>query len=146
MSTGTKKTLEEVAQILERAVLADQSINIGGNVVNSMVGQTLTNCTNMIQQQAPGERKEHLEALSTDVKKLIELLPKDKTDEAPKIVKNLDLLVKEATNEKPDRKWYSLSAEGLLEAAKWVKDFTGKIGGSIQNLGKSIWPDFHLPT
>jgi hypothetical protein len=79
-------------------------------------------------------------------KKLIELLPKDKTDEAPKIVKNLDLLVKEATNEKPDRKWYSLSAEGLLEAAKWVKDFTGKIGGSIQNLGKSIWPDFHLPT
>lgn len=36
----------------------NQSIHIGGNVTNAQVDQTLTNCTNMIQQQAPGERKD----------------------------------------------------------------------------------------
>ena len=34
-----------------------------GNVINSQVGQTLTNSTNLIQQQAPGERKKVLEQL-----------------------------------------------------------------------------------
>jgi hypothetical protein len=33
----------------------------------------------------------------------------------------------------------------LLEASKYVKDFTGNIAGTIKNLGKSIWPDFLLP-
>jgi hypothetical protein len=55
------------------------------------------------------------------------------------------MLVKQATSEKPNRKWYSLSAEGLLDAATWVKDFTGNIGGTILNLGKLLWPDFRLP-
>ena len=143
--TETKKTLRDVAEILERAVLADRSINIGGNVINSIVGQTLTNCTNMVQQQAPGERKDLLEKLTLDVKTLIERLPKAKTDEAPQIVENLEMIVKQATSEKPNRKWYALSAEGLLEAAKWVRDFSADIGGTIQNLGKSIWPNFELP-
>ena len=121
------------------------SINIGGSVINSQVGQTLTNCTNMVQQQAPGERKDLLEKLTLDVKALIERLPKGKTDEAPQIVENLEMIVKQATSEKPKREWYSLSAKGLLEAAKWVKDFSVVIGGTIQNLGKSIWPNYELP-
>jgi len=33
----------------------------------------------------------------------------------------------------------------LIEAAKFVRDFTGDIAGTITNLGKSIWPDFMLP-
>jgi hypothetical protein len=38
-----------------------------------------------------------------------------------------------------------VSAEGLLEASKWVKDFAGNIAGTIATLGKFIWPDFLLP-
>lgn len=61
-------------------------------------------------------------------------------------VKNYDALVKEATSSSPDRKWYSVSAEGLLEASKWVKDFTGNIVGILINLGKKMWgADFKLP-
>jgi hypothetical protein len=145
MTTETKKTLQDVARILERSIMDDHSINIGGNVVNSQVGQTLTNCTNRILQQEPGERKKLLEALDREVRDLIARLPAEKTDEAPQIVENLEMLVKQATSEKPNPKWYGVSAEGLLEAATWVQDFTGKIGGTLLNLGKAIWPDFKLP-
>ena len=36
MTTSTKKTLQDVAEILQRSVMADRSINIGGNVVQSI--------------------------------------------------------------------------------------------------------------
>ncbi len=121
------------------------STNIGGSVINSQVGQTLTNCTNMVQQQAPGERKSLLEALNREVQQLLSSLPEDKKDEAPQVAENLEMLVKQATSEKPNRKWYSVSAEGLLDAATWAKDFSSKIGGTVLKLGKLLWGDFQLP-
>ena len=53
--------------------------------------------------------------------------------------------MKAATSAKPKRAWYSVSTGGLLEAAKFVEDFSGNIAGAIKNLGKSLWPDFLLP-
>jgi hypothetical protein len=44
----------------------------------------------------------------------------------------------------PDRTWYSVSSKGLLEAAKFVKDFSSEIGGTLKNLGNSFWQDFKL--
>ena len=120
----------------------DHSIHIGGNVTNAQVGQTLTNCTNMIQQQAPGERKDLLEELGKQVQQLLKALPAEKQEEA---AGNLELAVKAATSAKPNRAWYSVSTEGLVEAAKFVEDFSGNIAGTIKNLGKSLWPDFLLP-
>lgn len=122
----------------------DHSIKIGGNVVNSQVGGTLNNCTNMVQQQSPGTRKNLLEGLTADVRRLIESLPEQRQKEAPKLAKKLETLVEQASSSEPDREWYSLSAKGLLEASKWVKDFSGNIGGSLLNLGKLFWPDFQL--
>jgi len=123
----------------------DHSINIGGDVINAQVGQTLINCTNMVQQQAPGKKKDLLEQLQKEVDELIKRLPADKRAEAPQVAENLEAAIKQATKEKPDRKWYSVSAEGLLEAATWVKDFSGNLGGTLGNLGKLLWPDFELP-
>lgn len=54
--------------------------------------------------------------------------------------------MKGATAATPNRRWYSVSAEGLLEAAKYAKEFTGEIAGTIGQLGKLIWPDFSLPS
>ena len=123
----------------------DHSINIGGDVISSQVGQTLTNCNNIVEQQVPGPRKQLLEALNRDVRELIANLPEEKQEEAPQIADNLEMLVKQATGNKPNRKWYSVSAEGLLEASKWVKEFSGNIGATVLNLGKMLWPDFQLP-
>ena len=78
------------------------------------------------------------------MKQLLASLPEDKKDEAPQVAENLEMLVKQATSEKPNRKWYSVAAGGLLDAATWVKDFSGKIGGSVLNLGKLLWPDFKV--
>ncbi|MEC5213847.1 hypothetical protein RCH06_002402, partial [Polaromonas sp. CG_9.5] len=110
------------------------SIHIGGNVTNSQVGQTLTNCTNMVQQQAPGERKDLLEALQKQVAQIIAALPEDKKDKAAEVADNLEVVVKEVTSAKPRRKWYSLGAAGLLEAASYVKDFGGNITEVLKNL------------
>jgi hypothetical protein len=112
---------------------------------DEQVGQTLTNCVNMIGKQPLGKQRAWLEELQRDVKKLIDSLPADKKDEAPEVAKNLERLVEEATSAKPNRRWYSVSAVGLLEASKYVKDFTGNIAGTLKNLGKAIWPDFLLP-
>jgi hypothetical protein len=120
----------------------DHGISISGIVINSQVGQTLTNCTNMIQKQSPGERKSFLEDLQKKTQRIIKALPAEKRDEA---AGNLELAVKAATSTTPNRAWYSVSAAGLLEAAKFVKDLSGEIGETLVNLGKSLWPDFQLP-
>ncbi len=125
----------------DKSMNDDISINIHGDNYGQ-AGQTLTNCTNMIQQQAPGEKKTALEALEKEAKALIAKLPEDKKEDA---AGNLELAVKGATSATPNRKWYDLSAEGLIEASKFVKDFSGNIVGTIKNLGKAVWPDFSLP-
>jgi len=146
MASKTKETLAEVAILLERAGWRDDhSIHICGNVTNSQVAQTLTNTTNIVQQQPPGEKKDLLDQLRRDVEALISHLPADKADEASQVAENLEMLVKQATSDKPNRKWYSVSAEGLLEASTWVKDFSGNIFGTVRQVGKLIWPDFSLP-
>lgn len=120
----------------------DQRIQIGGSVINSQVGQTLTNCMNMIQQQVPGARKALLEELKEHVQQLIERLPDEKKEKA---AGNLELAVKASASAEPNREWYFVSTKGLLEASKFVKDFSGNIAGAIKNLGTSIWKDFVLP-
>jgi hypothetical protein len=119
----------------------------GSSVVNNnvQVGSTLSNCINMIGNETSEKRRTLLEDLQEDVEKLIDKLPADKRGEAPQVAESLEMLVKQATSERPNRKWYSLSAEGLLEASKWVKDFAGNIADPILSLGKSLWPDFKLP-
>ncbi|MBP86859.1 MAG: hypothetical protein CMJ64_09100 [Planctomycetaceae bacterium] len=47
----------------EKLMSDDHSINIGGNVTNSQVAQTMLNCANTIQQQAPGDQKDLLQEL-----------------------------------------------------------------------------------
>ncbi len=102
------------------------------------VGQTLTNCTNMIQQQAPGELKSQLEELDQQVRQLISQLPEEKKPEAKAIEEDLEMVIKQATSEKPNRKWYEVSSKGLLDASKYVKDFTGNIAGTLKNLGALV--------
>ena len=119
----------------------DHSIHMRDNY--GQAGQTLTNCTNMIQQKAPTDRKELLEAVEREVQQLIKGLPQDKQMEA---AGDLQKIVEVAVSPTPPvRRWYSMSAEGLLEASKFAKDFSGNIAGTLKNLGKSLWPDFVLP-
>ncbi len=126
--------------------IEDHSINIGGSVISSQVGQTMTNCTNLIQQQSPGAKKDLLESLDRDVRAILEKLTADNKDRAPEVSENLEMAVKQATSPTPNRKWYTVSAEGLLEASKWTKEFAGNIGGTLLDLGKNLFGgDYKLP-
>jgi len=141
---ATKNTFIYKGDIVngDKHMVNDNRISVGRDVINSQVGQTLTNCTNMVNQQARGKKKDLLEKLRGDVEKLIDQLPEDKKGEATQIAENLELAIKQVTKDKPDRKWYGLSTDGLMEAAGWVEGFTGKIAGSVKNLGTMLWPDF----
>lgn len=125
------------------SIHVDKSINISGNVSNAQVGQTLTNCNNIVRQRVAGKTKDAMEALRREVGTLIPHLPQDKHEQ---VAENLEMALKQAAKDKPDRKWYSVSAEGLMEAATWAKDFSGNIAGTVGNLGKCLWPDFTLPS
>ena len=114
----------------------DHSFN-ARDITGSQAGYTLTNCTNMIQHQEAGPVKTLLEELETQVKALLPKLPADKQKKA---ARNLELTMEAATSDEPDRAWYSVSSAGLLEAAEYVDEFSGKIASTIGNLTKALWP------
>lgn len=118
----------------------DHSVTVGRDNCGQ-AGQILKNCSNIIKQQA-GVRRGILEELGREVNELIIALPEDKKGEA---AGDFELMLKGATSAIPNRRWYEVSAKGILDASKWVKDFTGNIAGAIGSLGRSIWPDFSLP-
>jgi len=114
------------------------NINISGNVSNSQIGQTLTNCKNIVSQQAEGDKKELLESITKETEAIIAALPPEKQGEAPQITNSLEQLVKQATSENPNKAWYEISATGLLEAATWIKDYSGKIIPAVKDLGNLL--------
>nr|WP_081983983.1 COR domain-containing protein [Massilia sp. JS1662] len=114
------------------------TINIGGNVTNSQIGQSLQNCTNLIHSQPDGEKKALLSEITKETTKIIEALPEEKKPESEQITNNLEQLVKQATSEKPNKQWYSISTEGLIEAANWIKDYSGNIVPTLEKLGKIL--------
>lgn len=116
--------------------------NISGGNLTGPVAAKMENCTRIISQQSHGERRELLESLQREAGALISKLP---TDQQEEVAENLELLVKGADEKKPNRRWYSVSAEGLLEASKLAKDLTSNLVGTIGQLGKLIRPDFALP-
>lgn len=129
-------------------VMRDKTVNKikARDIINSQVGQTLTNCSNIIQQQPAGEKKTLLDQLQTDVKSILDTLPQDKKDKESEIADYLKAIVEQSTGKAPaNRRFYTVSAEGLLEASKWCKDFAGNIFGTIGQLGKMLWPDFSVP-
>lgn len=88
------------------------------------------------------EAKRLLDRLREEIEELLEQLPADKADEAERIKKNRQTIVKLSTGKELDRQLYSLSAKGLLEAAAWVKDITPQLSSTIAQLGKLFFPDF----
>ena len=96
----------QLNQASEPQARGDARVPLGA-FTNSQVGQALTNCTNTVQQQAPGDRKDLLEELVKQVQQLIAALPAEKQDEALQVAENLERLVKQASSAKPNRKWYS---------------------------------------
>lgn len=134
--TQRKKALEDQGGDIYNVEIMniDKSIHIGRDN-NGQLAQTMTNCQQMIQNQNDGELKTLLTKLEQEVAELLLKLPEEKREEA---AGNMELLTKAVTSTKLNRAWYSVSSEGLLEASKYVKDFTGNIAGTLGSLTKVL--------
>lgn len=117
-------------------IVFDNSVNYGtrtqGNV--NILG-TLNNAFNTInnidRSTDDGKTLQALlKTLHDETAKLIEALP-DK-DVAERAARNLRNLTEEATATKPDRKYFEVSAEGLLEAAKAVTSLTSPVTAAVK--------------
>jgi hypothetical protein len=96
------------------------------------VAEVIRNSFNRAESaESPAELKRLLKDLSVEVAKLTETMSPDRAKET---ADDLDMLVKEATRDAPRKKWYELSAGGLLEAAKGV----GTAGSSIIELVSKV--------
>jgi hypothetical protein len=78
------------------------------------------------------ELKETLKQLAEAVNVMSNQLPGERAAEA---VEDLTRLVEEATKPAPNRKWYSVSIEGLIKAADNVE----KVGEPVINLSQKVF-------
>ena len=78
-----------------------------------------------------GELENKLKQLSDAVDKIIPNLENEQANEA---IQSLEKLTDEAIKDKPNKRWYDFSADGLIEAAKTV----GSIGQPVIDTTKQI--------
>ncbi|MBI4849573.1 MAG: hypothetical protein HY808_13560 [Nitrospirae bacterium] len=99
-----------------------------------VVAKSIENSFNKVaSSDLADELKELLQKLSIEIGKIIEHLPKD---EAEDVAEDLSTLIDKATSEKPKRKWWSVSIDGLSKAAEKL----GKVGMPVLELVGKIVP------
>ena len=115
-------------------------IHIGGNVQgsniisgnNNVVNQQIQNSFNKAEAaDIQAELKETLKQLATAVEAMSKSLPAEQAAEA---ADDLGKLVEEATKPKPNKKWYSVSVDGLVKAAENI----GKVGEPVIDLSRKV--------
>ena len=77
------------------------------------------------------ELKQTLMELAGAVAAIIQAFPEEQNS---KVTKNFNRLVEEVTQPEPDEKWYSVSIEGLIKAAKNLD----KLGTPVISLSKKV--------
>ena len=119
----------------DQPVKNDKSISFGDNAHitgNINTGTIIQNSFNTVAQSAAEPAlKAKLERLCQQVEQMLTQLPEEKKQEA---VQDLDSFVKEATKDAPRRKWYELSAEGLIEAAKACAGMTAPVTATVNGI------------
>ena len=115
-------------------------IHIGGNVQgsniisgnNNVVNQQIQNSFNKAEAaDIQAELKETLKQLATAVEAMSKSLSAEQAAEA---ADDLGKLVEEATKPKPNKKWYSVSVDGLVKAAENI----GKVGEPVIDLSRKV--------
>lgn len=113
-----------------KSITMGDVINTGNFTVT--VADTIERSFNTAaQSQAPDPLKEELKKLATQVAELAKQLPPEKAEEA---ARDLEVLTKEAVSPQPRKKWYELSADGLVEAAKTVAEIAAPVATTVTTI------------
>lgn len=116
-------------------VTNDHSITYGTRIAgNVVIHGAVTDAFNTINNIDTADSKGQdlqalLRSLHAEVTELIKALPDAQAERAAKSLRNL---TEEATSQSRDRKWFELSAEGLLDAAKAVASLTEPVTTAVK--------------
>lgn len=107
-----------------------ENVTVGD--IEQIAAQTIQNAFKTVERSnASQELKEKLTALTQAVAKMSEQLPSKAQERA---AQDLKILTDEATSDEPRKRWYELSAEGLIDAAKTI----GEIATPVIKTTKEI--------
>ncbi len=124
--------------------MSKDKIQVSGVVGPVNIKSRLDHVTQTVQQ-APGwsdERRQELEQLVAELAEGLKVVAEKRPDDAERVTKTAELVFAEATKEKPDHGFLSISVEGLKQAAKAVADIAptvlavaGKVAAFVAALG-----------
>ena len=121
LETYQKQLYQELSEIRPEGtkVTIDQSITVGTRLQNVNISGNIQEAFNTTvsygESQPDSELSARLEELCALVNQMVGQLPEKKAEE---VSRDLKILVTEATSNQPRKKWYEMSAEGILDAAK----------------------------
>jgi hypothetical protein len=116
------------------------NIHIGGNVDgsnivsgnNNVINQRIQDSFNKVEgSDTQADLKETLKQLTNAVAVMAKSLS---AEQAAETADDLSKLVDEATKPKPNKKWYSVSIDGLINAAENVE----RVGEPVINLSQKV--------
>lgn len=97
-----------------------------------IVAQSIQNSFNTLQESTVKDTlKAKLEELTKEIAQQSQSLPEG---DARQLAEDLNVLVKESVKQSPRRKWYELSAEGVMDAAKAFGAASGRIIGLVKDV------------
>jgi hypothetical protein len=101
------------------------NVNIGGDV-NQTAAKTIQNAFNKANEvsSTKPELQAKLQELAQAVAEMSGQLPEGVQQ---RVAQDLQTLTEQATSDNPERKWYELSAKGLIEAAKAVGEVAAPV-------------------
>lgn len=137
--TRDRKELKREVKIMidkrDQSVTQGHRISLGSGTTISgtfIVATEIHDSFNQVQQSAADQKiKEKLELLCRQIEEMAKPLPEDKQKE---VSQDLSSFVAEATKEAPRRKWYELSAEGLIEAAKACAGIASPVIATVKDV------------
>lgn len=121
---------------VENEIMNSQTITISGSTINGNFAPVAAGIIQKSFNNAAGsdtkpEIKAVLEALHKAVAEMCKSLPAEKQERA---ASDLQVLSNEAVAKEPRRRWYELSASGLLEAAEAVGQVAAPVATAVKTL------------
>jgi hypothetical protein len=118
-----KLTYIQEAQVTKQTQTITNSRIEGG--VNQVAAKKIEDSFNTVRNASDNtELKQHLEQIHKTVEEILSKLPPEQQEELAEDVK---VLTQQATSGKPMRKWYDVSAKGLIEAANTIGELANPI-------------------
>lgn len=123
--------------VLSVEALAMKKIHFAGDVTvtgdfNAVVADSIQASFNKATDSSvPADRKQQLQELAQHVAEMAKSLDEARAEQA---ARDLENLTAEALSKEPRRRWWELSAEGLIEAAKAVGEAAAPVVSTVKTL------------